>query len=55
MNEVDLLKTGSGVKGMSRRELLRGASTVAIAGGLAKMPFAQSAVAGSSAAAEGKG
>ena len=39
-------------KGISRRELLRGASTMAVVGRLAKMPFAHAAVAGSSMPAD---
>jgi beta-glucosidase len=42
----------SGVQGISRRELLRGASTAAVVGRLAKMPFARAAVGGSSPATE---
>jgi beta-glucosidase len=52
MSKVDRFKIGSGAKRVSRRELLRGASTMAVAGGLAKMPFAYAAVSGSSMAAE---
>jgi beta-glucosidase len=41
-----------GIQGISRRELLRGASTAAVVGRLAKMPFARAAVGGSSPATE---
>src|SRR6266581_4774483 len=46
---------GSGMNGISRRELLKRASAAAVVGGMAKLGFAQSASGSSTAAAAGKG
>src|SRR5271165_5685691 len=50
--EPEKREIASGAKGISRRELLRGASSAALVGRLAKMPFAHAAAAGSSPATE---